>query len=255
MAKNRVEAGMIEKRLGRSSSSGGSSHEPGNPRSEGSSSSGNTLFAFSLVAVFLVGAGALAASNRGADFRQAIWEDVMGPPPEAAYQSRVAHLCDKGWKDDRLNRDQIHCWMTENVARLCDPRERRALADKLVAYQEAQDRSQGRMGMAALKMIANPGATLALGVSDARSRDPNLSEKERAAQFEKAMDISKEIMAPADQVVMDNVNTATREVVVADFKNLVEHGYLAATDFPDTQPKIVKEVLATTGAVGRSTCR
>lgn len=255
MAKNRIEAGNIEKRLGRAASSGGSSREPDEPRPGEASSGGNTLFAFSLVAVFIVGAGALAASDRGAGFRQSVWEDIMGPPAEPAFQSRVAHLCDKGWKDDRLNRDQIHCYMTESIARLCDPRERRALADKLVAYQEAQDRSAGRMGMAALKMIANPGATLALGVSDAMSRNPNLSEQERAAQFEKTMDISKDIMAPADQVVQDNVNTATREDVVADFKNLVEKGYLAAVDFPSTQPKIVKEVLATTGPLGLSSCR
>ena len=255
MAKSRIEAGKIEQRLGRIKSSGGNSREPDDPQSGEASSGGSTLFAFGFLAILIVGAGALAASAGGAGFRQALWQDVMGPPAEPAYQSRVAHLCDKGWKDDRLNRDQIHCWMTENVARLCDPHERRALADKLVAYQEAQDRSSASMNLAALRVIANPGATLALGVADARSRDPNLSEKERAEQFQKAMDVSKDIMAPVDQVTMDSVNTATREVVVADFKSLVEHGYLAATDFPDTQPKIVKEVLATTGPVGRSSCR
>ena len=129
MAKNRIEAGNIEKRLGRAASSGGSSREPDEPRPGEASSGGNTLFAFSLVAVFIVGAGALAASDRGAGFRQSVWEDIMGPPAEPAFQSRVAHLCDKGWKDDRLNRDQIHCYMTESVVRLCDPRERRALAE------------------------------------------------------------------------------------------------------------------------------
>ena len=71
--------------------------------------------------------------------RAAIVESVMGPPPAPAYVSRVAAVCDVGWKDDRLNRDQIHCYMTRDVARLCNPRERLALVDKLRAYQTASD--------------------------------------------------------------------------------------------------------------------
>ena len=92
---------------------------------------GNTLFASILIVIVIIGAGALAASDRAADFRRAVWEDVMGPPPEPAYQSRVASVCDKGWRDDRDNRDQVDCYMTTDVERLCDPRERRALVDKL----------------------------------------------------------------------------------------------------------------------------
>ena len=250
MAKNRIEAGLIEKRLGRS---GGSSGSPEGPQSGDPSSSGNTLFACAFVVILIAGTGALAASDRAADFRRAFWEDVMGPPSDN-YQSRVAKTCDKGWKDDRYNRDQIDCYMTRDVARLCDPRERQALVDKLLAYQAAMDRSVARVNGVALKMIANPGGVMAMGIADARSRDPNLSENERAAQFDKTMAISQDMMSPMDQIVQDNVNTATKEVLVADVKDLVEHGYLAAADFTATQPKIVKEGLASAGPVGRSSC-
>jgi hypothetical protein len=251
VAKNRIASGQIEKRLGRS---GGSSGDPDDPRSGDASSSGNTLFASMFVVIVIVGAGALAASDRAADFRRVVWEDIMGPPPDN-YQSRVAQTCDKGWKDDRFNRDQIHCYMTQDVARLCDPRERRALADKLLAYQAAMNRSDGRVGAVALQMIGNTGGVLAMGMAEARSRDPNLSEKERAAQFDKTLGMSHDIMSPMAQIVQDNINTATKEVLVADVKSLVEDGYLASADFPATQPKIVKEGLASARPAGRSSCR
>jgi hypothetical protein len=251
VVKSRIASGQIEKRLGRS---GGSPGGPDDPRSGDSSSGGNTLFASVFVVILIAGAGTLAASNGAADFRRAVWEEIMGPPADN-YQSRVAEACDKGWKDDRFNRDQIHCYMTRDVARLCDPRERRALADKLLAYQAAMDRSVARVNAVAFNMIGNPGGVAAMGMAEAKSRDPNLSEKERAAQFEKTMAMSHEIMSPMGEIVRDNINTATKEVLVADVKSLVENSYLASADFPSTQPKIVKEGLASAGPVGRSSCR
>jgi hypothetical protein len=251
VAKNRIGSGQIEKRFGRS---GGSSGEPDDPRSGGAASRGNTLFASMFIVILIAGAGVLAASNGAADFRRAVWDDIMGPPPDN-YQSRVAQTCDKGWKDDRFNRDQIHCYMTRDVARLCDPRERRALADKLLAYQAAMDRSVARVDAVAFHMIGNPGGVMAMGLAEARSRDPNLSEKERAAQFDKTIGMSQEIMSPMAQIVQDNINTATKEVLVADVKSLVEQSYLASADFPSTQPKIVKEGLASAAPVGHSSCR
>jgi hypothetical protein len=251
MAKNRIESELIAKRLGRS---GGRSADPADPPSGDASSSGNTLFASIFIVILIAGAGALAASNGAADFRQAVWEGIMEAPPDN-YQSRVAATCDKGWKDDRFNRDQIHCYMTREVARLCNPRERRALADKLLAYQAATDRSAARVDAVAFNMIGNPGGVMAMGLAEARSRDPNLSEKERAEQFDKSLKMSGDILSPMGQIIQDNVNTATKEDLVADVKGLVESGYLASADFPSTQPKIVKEGLAAARPVGVSFCR
>ena len=97
---------------------------------------------------------------RGVERRRRFQARRLGRHHGAApynYQSRVAQTCDKGWKDDRFNRDQIHCYMTRDVARLCDPRERRALADKLLAFQAAMDRSVARVDAVAFHMIGNPG--------------------------------------------------------------------------------------------------
>ena len=193
MADNRTGSGQIEKRFGRAPSSGSSPRGPDDPRSRDGSSSGNTLFASAFVVILIAGTGALVASDRAADFRRAVWDDIMGPPAEPAYQSRVASVCDNGWKDDRENRDQVHCYMTTDVERLCDPRERLALADKMRAYQVASDRAIGRVAVAVLQSFGKPGV-MEMGKAEANSRDPNLSEEQRAAQLTKLTGMAHDLL-------------------------------------------------------------
>jgi hypothetical protein len=219
------------------------------------SSSGNTLFASAFVVILIAGTGILVASDRAADFRHAVWDDIMGPPPKPAYQSRVASVCDKGWQDDRDNRDQVHCYMTTDVERLCDPRERRALADKLVAYQIADDRLIGRAAVSFLQGYSKSNA-MEVGMAGAKSRDPNLSQEERAAQLKKVTGMAQDFNAPTEKVLEEG--SANKHGIVAilnDVKSLAEQGYLAASDFPRTTPKIVKEGLAAAHSIAASSCK
>jgi hypothetical protein len=181
----------------------------------------------------------------------------MGPPAEPPYQSRVAALCDKGWRDDRDNRDQIDCYMTTDVARLCDPRERRALVDKLLAYQAADNRLIGSAAATFLNGYGKSGAqdAMKLGMAEAKSRDPNLSDEERAEQLNKVSSMAQNFNA-APMAVLE-AGSANKHGIVAilnDVKSLAEQGYLAAADFPTTTPKIVKEGLAAAGRAGASSC-
>lgn len=255
MANNRIESGQIEKRFCRAPSSGRSPRGPDDPRSRDASSSGNTLFASAFVVILIAGSGALVASDRAADFRHAVWDDIMGPPPEPAYQSRVASVCDKGWQDDRDNRDQVDCYMTTDVERLCDPRERRALADKLVAYQIADDRLIGRAAVSFLQGNSKSNA-MEIGMAGAKSRDPNLSEEERAAQLKKVTGMAQDFNAPTEKVLEEgSVNKHGIVTILNDVKGLAEQGYLAASDFPTTTPKIVKEGLAAAHSMAASSCK
>ena len=255
MANNRIESGQIEKRFGRAPSSGRSPRGPDGPRSRDTSSGGNTLFASAFVVILIVGSGALVASDRAADFRHAVWDNIMGPPPEAAYQSRVAAVCDKGWQDSRDNRDQVDCYMTTDVQRLCDPRERRALAEKLVAYQIADDRLIGRAAVSFLQGYSSSNAT-EIGMAEAKSRDPNLSEDERAAQLKKVTGMAQDFNAPTQKVLEEgSANKHGIVTVLNDVKSLTEQGYLAASDFPTTTPKIVKEGLAAAHSIAASSCK
>ena len=254
MANNRIESGQIERRFGRAPSSG-SPRGPEDPRSRDSSSSGNTLFASAFVVILLAGTGALVASDRAADFRHAIWDDIMGPPPEPAYQSRVASVCDKGWQEDRENRDQVHCYMTTDVERLCDPRERRALVDTLLAYQVASDFAIGRVAVSVLQSFGKPGV-MEMGIAEAKSRDPNLSEEERAAQSTKVTGMAHDYLAPTEKPLEEGfANKHGIVTILNDVKSLAEQGYLAASDFPTTTPKIVKEGLAAPHSIAASSCK
>jgi len=255
VANNRIESGQIEKRFGRPPSSGRSPRGPDDPRSRDASSSGNTLFASAFIVILIAGSGALVASDRAADFRHAVWDDIMGPPPEPAYQSRVASVCDKGWQDDRENRDQVHCYMTTDVERLCDPRERRALADKLRAYQVASDRAIGRVAVSVLQSFSQPGVK-EMGMAEAKSRDPNLSEEERAAQLKKVTGMAHDYLAPTEKPLEEGfANKHGIVTILNDVKSLAEQGYLAASDFPTTTPKIVKEGLAAAHSMAASSCK
>ena len=43
--------------------------------------------------------------------------------------------------------------------------------------------------------------------------------------------------------------------ILNDVKSLAEQGYLAASDFPTTTPKIVKEGLAAAHSIAASSCK
>ena len=248
MAK-KIGLDRIEARLGRPQGFGGRGAEP--PKDEGPQG-GSKLFGFGLLAIFVVGAGALASSDAGQGFRQALMTDILGPPADN-YQSTVAAACDPGWKDDRINRDQIHCYMTRDIARLCNPRERLALANKLRAYQTAYNAMDTALAMTAFGVAKNP-KVMDMGMADAKSRDAHLSAAEQAEQTDKVWQMSAEIMGPAQKILAESQNTTTPEELRADVKALAERGFLAAADFPGKMPKIVHDGLALAGKVIPTAC-
>ena len=258
MAKNRIGLDRIEARIGKGQAPEGRAfvddapRQP--PRTDDAPQGGNRLFGLSLAAIVVIGGGAFLASSGGAGVRNAIVGSVMGPPPAPAYVSRVASVCDVGWKDDRLNRDQIHCYMSRDVARLCDPNERQALIDKLLAYQAASDRMDGRLAMTALGVAANPLGAVQVGIADAKSRDPNLSADQRAAEQDKAFAMAQGVMAPADKIIAESENETGPETLRADVKSLAEQGFLAAADFPGKMPKVVEHGLAMAGPAWKPPC-
>jgi hypothetical protein len=216
------------------------------------------LFAVGFVAIFIVGAGALAASDAGAGFRAAFYEEVMGPPPPPPYQSHVAAVCDKGWKEIRDNADQMHCYMTTDVGRLCDPLERRALADKWVAYQIADDRLIGSAATTFLTGYGKSGAVDAvkMGIADAKSRDPNLSEEQRGAEMNKAAGLAQDFNGPTMKVLEEGSHNKVGIVTLLhDVRDLAEEGYFAASDFAAKIPKDAKDGFAEAHNFAPSPCK
>lgn len=230
MAENQFGARQFRDSL-RTPSGGGA------PRG-GNSQEGGPIWVYVLAAVLAGGAG-MAAAAFGGDVRSSLMAAMSGPP-QVEYRSRVATACDKGWADERYNRDQIHCWMTNDRERLCDPRERQALVDRIKDYQNAADRWEGAMNRLAFGVAANP-TVVSVGVSEARSRDPNLSESDRAEHFANTMDMAQGVMAPANQLLeRDSSNETKRSTVREDVRDLLTQGYISGDDFSWPVPEIIK---------------
>ena len=236
----------IEARLGRSQSSRGTAP----PAS--ASGGRNTLYA-SAFGVLVAGAAGIFIASGGGGVGGLSLENLFGPPAET-YKSRVADVCEPGWREDRMNRDQIHCYLTRQVTRLCNPQERRALAEKLRAYQLASDRWMGNLTVASLQLMGKPGV-MSMGLAEAKIHDPNLTDEERAEQFNKVSGMAHDFLSPTDKILQASTNTVTRPELVADVKDVVGQGYLAAEDLLDPVPKWAKEGLAAAGHVAHSPCR
>ena len=95
-----------------------------------------------------------------------------------------------------------------------------------------------------------------MGTAEAKSRDPKLSEDDRAAQVTKVAGMAQALRAPTQKVLEEgSVNKHGIVTILNDVKRFAEQGYLAAADFPTTTPKIVKEGLAAAHSMAASSCK
>ena len=230
MAK-RIGARDIEARLGLTMGDGA---PPPKPPSEGGAG-GVVLFSFVGVAL-AIGAAAFLTFGGGVD---GVMANLSPAPP---FASRVAAQCDAGWKIDRVNSEQIHCYMAHDLARLCDPRERQALADKWREFQTAADRAEARVGASAIAMAYNPGV-MSLGMEEARGHDPRMTAEQQIEHEGKMFGMADKLMAPAMEAVADTVYNVKKADLVMDVRTLIQRGYLSSADFSWTTPKLVQQAL------------
>ncbi len=254
MAGDERERGFARPSFGKNSSNGVARGAINLVEKSGGSAGWGTV-AFAAISVCVaIAAGGYAARLAGGG--SAGLETVFAPaaPAEPAFRSVVASACDVGWKDDRLNRDQMHCWLTRDVLRLCDARERAALADRMVDYEAAKERMNGRLGVAALRMMVNPDVT-AMSYAYARSTDTRLSEEQRQAEAEKMMNLSAKINAPTSKVLEESQNDTAPGTTIQDFAELVQAGYLIPEDFPDPMPGLAQKGFAAAAPAHAKPCK
>ena len=245
MAK-RVGPRDIEARLGLTPGERGS--KPSAQASDTSNVGGTIMF--SIVGVVVAGAaGAFMASGGAGE----IMASLMAPSAPA-YTSRVAAACDSGWKNDRVNAEQIHCYMTHDTTRLCDPRERLALADKLRDFQSAADRADGNLTMSVFSMIGRPGV-MQMGIEEAKSHDPSLTPEQQADQIGKVAGMAQDYMAPTQAPLEKLTYNVKKKELVLDVRELAKRGFLAAADFSGSAPEIVKAAFAAADHVSPTLCR
>jgi hypothetical protein len=179
-------------------------------------------------------------------------------PVKVLHASSVAAQCDKGWQANERNVDQMHCYLTTDIGRLCRPEEKLALFDRIEAYEDAAADIEAQFGAASMQVIAGTQANgLAIGLADAKSRDPNASADERQAQEQKAFELGAKTLSRLDAVIEREARTHKVPTfqLGMDIAALAQKGYLQDADVSWSAPDWVSRGMRSAGTPPPSPCK
>ncbi len=86
-----------------------------------------------------------------------------GQGEDGSYFSSVEGQCIKGWRKGASNVDQMHCFLSTSISRLCEPEERQALVATIQRFQ--QDSLGGDLQLASKVETVNASSTNGGGMS------------------------------------------------------------------------------------------
>lgn len=250
---NRITLDDIESRLGKHPKPAYSPDEEFEAEEPEDSSSLGAGFIGGCVAMFFaVGLGTFYFLGGGLNFSapnlSLAWHDEL--------KSSVDEVCSVGWQSNRSNIDQMHCYFTKDVKRLCKSEERDHLVAKIKTFDEAYMIARGtEIGT----VFANAGGGMAnpniaqLGIQGARASDSSLSEADQMEAMNQAVAAAERINAPIREVAMRSRNDGSMSDLKADLVGLVKQRYFAPGDFGYFRSKWIRN--ATDGlAQGPSQC-
>ena len=229
---------------------------PGDPDHPWQQQGGNLNAAFlaTVAAVFVaVGSGTFVFLNGGLSFLQPSERNAA-----PAYVSSVEKQCEKGWIENTLNVDQLHCYMTVSKNRLCDPRERAHLIATISRFQDDYSNWSARHFAASMGSIGKANMNMVeIGTSTAdfeRSmNDPSVSDEERMKKFERVDNVMGDVLDGPNKIMAEHRNDTPFYELEGDVTALASAGLLAEEDFEWGKPKFVKEGFAAVKSV-RSVC-
>ena len=193
--------------------------------------SDSTFYAIAALAIVgtLVGTYWLA----GGEFNFSTGGEV---PVTTAFVSKVAQSCEAGWKEGADNIDQMHCYLTNSVARLCNGQEKNALLDKVQAYD--YDRLAPRRALED-RLQNGPFPTIT-SQSMQQATDRILHETKDQMAFEsKTFEADQKLLFDSmeDWMKRDGRNQYPRSQLLKDTTALVVAGYLDEGDIDERLPK------------------
>jgi hypothetical protein len=167
-----------------------------------------------------------------------------GSTSEVIAASSVDGTCAEGWEKNQSNVDQMHCYMTTYVARLCEPAERRHLIATIGRFEKDYAAYNARFMAASMGSIAKVQVNaLAIGVESARMeramRDPNASEEERSRRMGNVMKMTGDVLSGPNKVMSEKVNKEPYYKLEDHFAKLAAAGYVTEKDFGAKKPKWV----------------
>jgi hypothetical protein len=197
-------------------------------------------FMASCVAVFL-GVGAATYFFTGSNISLG---DMMAM---GSHKSVVDDVCSVGWRDDRSNKDQIHCYLTKKVSRLCDATERAHLTRKLKDFEIAHARTKMEFMGETLSSIPNP---VVVGLETAKLGKGN--DMETAQRLTDMMSSSMSgIQANLDR----NRNKVSVSDVQSEIRKLYVTGYLSDRDFGLVTPSWIQKAIKDATPSGATPCK
>lgn len=160
------------------------------------------------------------------------------------FVSIVDASCGAGWRVGVPNHDQIHCYLVREQSRLCKPDEKARLLTMLDRYSKDKASYDGKFAIYAMGSMAKASASsMQLGVEDARSRTPGMSEAEKEQHHSNAAAIAHDALKmPADMPTGFHNKTYEGQVQ-ADITALAKLGYISSSDFSWTMPDFIRKGL------------
>jgi hypothetical protein len=166
--------------------------------------------------------------------------------------------CLKGWKTGFMNGNQMHCYLTTRVNRLCNPQEKETLVARILVFDDDYSTFQGNLLLETAKMsIGTPiSDRMQLGIEAAKADNAN-SDAESSKHMQNAADIASGMMEGVNGVLegQEYQNHGIGDLrgsggLMNELRDLGKNGYLSLSDFPSYPPKWVRQALTDVKVIG-----
>lgn len=159
-------------------------------------------------------------------------------------------VCGKGWKAEVMNVDQMYCYMTRQVYRLCDTKEHKALLATINQFDKDFKVWNRKLMVASFKSIGKMQTQgMQLGLEAAKLDNMKGSDEDQAKQFDKVTGIAGDIMAPANKILAEHASTTPAYELDNAAYALIKKGYISAEDFGYSKPDFISNALKKAGKV------
>ncbi len=158
-------------------------------------------------------------------------------------------VCGKGWQADVPNTDQMYCYLTRQVYRLCDKDEHLALLATIKRYDKDYKVWHRQVMGATFKTIGKLQTQgMQLGLEAAKLENMKDGDKAQAEQFEKVLSMSGDIMKPTDEIIAKQAGKVPGYELENAAYSLAKAGYIEAKDFK-SKPDFIANALKRAGRV------
>lgn len=263
MSRHEIRLDQIQQRLGSSNKQRSSqyddygypilqahSHDENSSRGEGSTL--NAGFIATIIAASLtVGMGTFFfIGGETPDLGLNLFWGSGGGNGQQVSGSVLDPVCGKDWQADVPNTDQMYCYMTRQVYRLCGEEEHRAFIATVDRYNKDYKVWHRKFMGATFKTIGKLQTQgMQLGLEAAKLDHMQGSDKEQAEQLGKVTGMVGNIMAPTDKLLAQRINKVPEYELVNAAYALAKAGYISADDFGRSKPDFIADALKKAGKV------